>query len=149
MNAQVLVRRVLLARDALLGRLDTTIDLAQVVKQHETMITNLRRVAVNISREREYWYKLWFEMGREFESTQNTLFNEIDGLRKKLGMPESKWEEIVKAFHSRYVEPSSHPVPGIKVESMIVDPQTQEIKIENLTNVSAPPAAPDLSGDKS
>lgn len=145
MNARLIIRRVLLARDALAGRMDEAIDMAQLIKRQEQMILNLRRVAENIMREREYWYKLWFEMGREFESTQNTLFGEIDTLRRRLGMQGTKWEEVVKVFHDRYVEPPAHPVPGIKV--LVSDPQTGEQS--PLSAVSAPPAAPDLSGDGS
>lgn len=143
MNAQVIFRRLLLARDALVGRMDETVDLAQLTKRQQAIIDNLRRVAEGISREREYWFKLWFEMGREFENTQNTLLTEIDSLRRKLGMPEGKWEEIQRKFHERYVEPPSHPVAGVTVER--VDPITGDKQA--IAEISSPPKAPDLSGE--
>ena len=122
MNIRVLVRRVLLAREALSGRLDDVHSLAERIIEMEQLIENLRKVSTNIHGQQQYWYNLWLSMGREFENAQNAMIEEIGNLRKKTGDTGDKWEELVKkAFHAKYVEPDAHPVQGVRSEVAKVD----------------------------
>lgn len=137
------IRRVMLAGHALAGHLDNVTDLAITNAKLAADNAELGRInqtlrdsIYNIHEQRQYWFNLWFTMGREFENAQNTLIDEINTLRQKLGNTQDKWEEIQKkAFHERFVDPPKHPVPGIKTEA------------KNITNPNeVPPEAGERHG---
>ena len=117
MSIRTIARRVLLCREALAGRLDNVHLLAIKLEETEERAENTRRVMLQIHEERQYWYNLWFTMGREFENGQNALIEEIGNLRQRVGHTGDKWEELVKkSFHARHVEPAVHPVPGVRTD---------------------------------
>lgn len=129
MKLKTAVSRVLLAKACLLGRLDDAPALGARLVEIQAELEGARRALWRVHEERQYWYSLWFTMGREFENAQTTLCDEIDQLRRKLGIEGTKWEEIVKkGLHDQFVEPKSHPVKGIRTE----------IK----TPIASPPQAP-------
>lgn len=122
MDSQLLVRRLLTAKDVLLGRLDHVFDLAQALQQAEQREQAMRKVAENISKERDYWRSLWMAQGKEFENSLSAMLEEIQQLRKKAGITGNKWEELVKkAFHDRHVQPAKHPVSGVRCEAESID----------------------------
>jgi hypothetical protein len=115
-------RRIMIAALALVGKLDADVDMAQTVAAREATIAQLRTVIRSVHEQRQYWFNLWFTMGREFEVTQESLIKEIDELRSKLGMSDSKYQDLIKhAFHDKYVAPAAHPVSGIRTETSSID----------------------------
>lgn len=128
MNGKTFLRRLLLAKEAFLGRLDGVHELAAALKEAERVNGRLRATMLGIHQERQYWFGCWRTMGAEFEAAQESMCGEIDSLRRKLGIKSNKWEELMKkSFHDRHVNPPKHPIAGVKTD---------------LTDVPCPPMPP-------
>ena len=122
-------KRVLLAKQALVGRLDLLPDLAAQNQDLQETLTNKNRIILKIHNERQYWFALWRQMGCEFEHTQDVLIEEINHLRAKAGVKGEFYEQKVKqAFHDKFVDPPAHPVRGVDSEEPAVScpPQVPE-----------------------
>lgn len=126
MIAKTIVKRALVALAVLRGRYDVDISLASALSERDARLARMHTSLMHMAQQRDYWCNLWQQMGREFENTQNTLINEIDLLRQRLGSaagaaPQDKWQEILRqGFHERYVAPPSHPVPGVRTDATAI-----------------------------
>jgi hypothetical protein len=117
--------RVMIAGLALAGRfdgLDERLREIAVLKEHlreaERVEQTLRKVIDKTQMERDYWYKLWFRMGTEFQAGQAALIEELDSIRRKVGVADAdKLKELAKLSMQEsvntFVAPKSHPTPAV------------------------------------
>lgn len=103
------------------GEVEQVIDRLEIaelqLKEREEKEIHLRKIIEKTQNERDYWYKLWLRMGIEFESAQSALIEEIDVLRRKLGMNTAKRRELerlaVQKRRELFVGPTTHPSTAI------------------------------------
>ncbi|MFA4971402.1 MAG: hypothetical protein WC683_02230 [bacterium] len=113
MNVKVFAQRIGLAYSALAGRLDDVPAMVKELTELRARMLRLNKAMCDLSDQRDYWYRLWNAMGRDFEHTQNVLCEKIDELRKQIA---GQWDgtpfmdgKIQEHWHSLHVEPK-HPV---------------------------------------
>jgi len=121
-----MIDRVMLAVLSLAGRFDGLDErlreialLKERLKEAERVETSLRKVIDKTQMERDYWYKLWFRMGTEFQAGQAALIDELDSIRRKLGVADAdKLKELAKLSMQEsvntFVSPKSHPTPAVE-----------------------------------
>lgn len=125
MNVTTFATRLALAYSALTGRLDDVPAMAKELVEIRDRSLRMNKAMCDLCAQRDYWYKLWNEMGRDFEHTQAVLCEHIDSLRKRIP---GEWDnkpffdgKVQQHFHEKWVEPK-HPVnpdacpPGFEVE---------------------------------
>lgn len=128
-----MIGRVVLAYLALRGRFDgweglreKNEELIENLEKYSELETRLRSVIDKTQTERDYWYKLWFRMGTEFQAGQSALIDEVDVLRRKLGMPDAdKLKELADKANGEterlFVKPEKHPSPVVSTPLEEVD----------------------------
>lgn len=109
-------KRLMMAYMVLRGQYDGEIDALGSLQQAYQQRDSMQKAATVAQKRAEYWYQLWFQMGREFEAGQNLLMEKIDELRQRCGDWDGKpflHGLAEKGFHDKFVVPATHPAAGI------------------------------------
>ena len=128
--------RIALAYSALAGRLDDVPGMARELTELRARMVRLNSSLCSLSDQRDYWYRLFTSMGRDFEHTQNVLCEKIDELRKRIP---GEWDnkpffdgKVQEVWHERWVDPK-HPInpeacpPGFEVQNPPVPADPEKV----------------------